>query len=341
MNILHQFICAMPKVELHVHLESCFTPEMAVELSKRNRVKSGYKDVNELRAALNFHDLETFLAVYERNVNLLREEQDFFDITYSYLHEISKDNVLYAEMMFDPQAHTRRGIPFACVIDGIRKAQEVGRRQLGVESKLIMNLWRHLSADEGMQTLEAALPYKKWITGLGLDMYECGNPPLKFKEVYRLAKQEEFRLTAHCDVDQENSVTHIWQCLDDLQVDRIDHGNNCLDDPVLLEEVRQRGICLTVCPTPLPVDDGSAPIPRRTAAVTRMLDEGLCVTVNSDDPAYFCNWYMNEIMNGVQEAENLNKDELVQLMHNAFSSAWISEERRDSYLTRLLEHLSA
>ena len=248
MTEMKHFIEAMPKAELHVHVEGTLEPELKFELARRNGIDLPYQSVEEMRAAYDFDDLPSFLRVYYEGMSVLRTEQDFYDLTTAYLEKTHSQNVLYAEMFFDPQAHTTRGIAFETVIQGIRRAQEDAKERLGIRTQLIMCFLRDMCAESAMATLEESLPHKDWIVGVGLDSDERGNPPVKFKDVFAKAREKGCRLTMHCDVDQESSTRHIWQTLDDIGVDRIDHGVNSLEDDALCEEIVRRGLALTVCP---------------------------------------------------------------------------------------------
>jgi adenosine deaminase len=320
----------MPKAELHLHVEGTLEPELKFELAARNGVELPYASVGEMRAAYDFDDLASFLAVYYEGMNVLRDERDFYDLATAYFRKAHSQNVVYAEVFFDPQAHTARGIPFATVIDGLRRAQQDAEASLGLRSQLIMCFLRDLSAGSAMETLEQALPYGDWIVGVGLDSDERGNPPVKFREVFARAREEGFRLTMHCDVDQESSVAHIWQCLDTIGVDRVDHGVNALEDPALVAELNRRGLGLTCCPISNSYVAGGL----KAAELKRLLDERVRVTVNSDDPAYFPG-YINENLIAVERAAGLDRDELVRLAYNAFTISWLPQEERKEYLEAL------
>ena len=324
MTEMKSFIEGMPKGELHVHVEGTLEPELKFELAQRNGIELPYELVEEMRAAYDFDDLPSFLRVYYEGMSVLRTEQDFFDLTTAYLTKVHSQNVLYAEMFFDPQAHTTRGVDFDTVIRGIRRAQDDAKDRLGIRTQLIMCFLRDVSAESAMATLEESLPYRGWIVGVGLDSDEKGNPPVKFKEVFARARAEGYRLTMHCDVDQENSTRHIWQTLDDIGVDRIDHGVNSLEDEALCEEIVRRGLALTVCPISNSYVAGSL----KAMEVRRMLERGMRATVNSDDPAYFPG-YMNENLVATQEAADLTRDQIVRLSVNAFEASWLrAEEKR-------------
>ncbi len=234
---LTDFIAGMPKAELHLHLEGTLEPELKFELAARNGIDLPYRSVEEMRAAYGFDDLPSFLAVYYEGMSVLRSEQDFYDLATAYFRKAASQNVVYAECFFDPQAHTTRGIPFGTAIEGFHRAQEDAAAELGLKSRLIMCFLRDLTADSALATLEESLPYREWIVGVGLDSDEKGNPPVKFRDVFARARDEGYRLTMHCDVDQEDSVGHIWQCLDEIGVERIDHGVNSLEDPALVREI--------------------------------------------------------------------------------------------------------
>jgi adenosine deaminase len=325
-----EFIERLPKAELHLHIEGTLEPELKYALAERNGVDLGEHSIAEMKAAYDFDDLPSFLAVYYEGMSVLLTEDDFYDLTLAYLARASSQNVLYAEIFFDPQAHTTRGITFDTVIRGIRRAQETGSAELGIDTQLIMCFLRDMSAESAAETLAASLPYKDWIAGVGLDSDEKGNPPVKFAEVFAHARNHGYRLTMHCDVDQENSVAHIWQCLDDIGVERIDHGVNSLEDEALVAEIRRRGLALTVCPISNSyVTDGT-----KAAEIKAMLDAGLRVTINSDDPAYFPG-YMTENFLVAQREADLSPDDLVQISRNAFEAAWLPEDRRAAYLQRL------
>jgi adenosine deaminase len=331
---MDEFIDIMPKAELHVHLEGTLEPDLSFALAQKNGVALPYDSPEALLRAYDFHDLPSFLAIYYRAMNVLQDETDFFELTWRYLLKAKEQNIVYAEMFFDPQAHTSRGIAFDTVIRGIRRAQEKAAADLGVETQLILCFLRDLSAESAMQTLLQALPYKHWLVGVGLDSDEKDNPPLKFAAVFARARSEGLKLTMHCDVNQQNTLVHIGQVLNDIHVDRIDHGVNSLEDPALCEVIRERGLGLTVCPVSnrFCVQDLTA------THLRRMLQLGMRATVNSDDPAYF-RAYMNENLRALHEEGALRKDEIVQLVRNGFTVAWLDEARRDAYLERLQKHV--
>ncbi|WP_273454920.1 adenosine deaminase [Nevskia ramosa] len=333
---LQAFIEQLPKAELHVHLEGTLEPELSFALAARNGVALGHDTPEALIAAYNFHDLPSFLTIYYKAMEVLLTEQDFFDMTWAYLSKTRSQNVLYCEMFFDPQAHTSRGVAFDTVIQGIHRAQVQAASELGVESQLVMCFLRELPAESAMQTLLALLPYKDWIVGVGLDSDEKNNPPIKFAEVFARARAEGYRLTMHCDVNQQNTLVHIRQCLDDIVVDRIDHGVNSLEDPEICAEIARRGIGLTVCPV-----SNRFVVQNLTGdEIRRMLALGMKATINSDDPAYF-RGYMNENLIALHEDAGFEADEITRLVRNSFEVAWLSEARRSHYLGLLDQSLAA
>ena len=330
MTDMRRFIERMPKAELHVHVEGTLEPELKFDLARRNGIELPYQSVEAMRAGYDFDDLPSFLKVYYEGMSVLETEQDFYDLTTAYLTKAHSQNVLYAEIFFDPQAHTSRGIAYDTGIRGIRRAQVDAQDKLDIRTQLIMCFLRDMSAESAMATLEQSLPYKDWIVGVGLDSDEEGNPPIKFKAVFVRARAEGYRLTMHCDVDQENSTRHIWQTLDDIGVDRIDHGVNALEDEALCDEIMRRGLALTVCPISNDSISGSL----KALEVRRMLELGMRATVNSDDPAYFAG-YMNENLVATQEAADLSRDQIVRLAVNAFEASWLPAGEKRALLSRL------
>jgi adenosine deaminase len=321
------FIAGLPKCELHVHIEGTLEPEMKFALAERNGITLPYRDVAELRAAYTFTDLTSFLTIYYEGMKVLVAERDFYDLMYAYLTKARAQNVLYAEIFFDPQAHTGRGVAFDTLIRGFRRAQLDAERVLGIRSQLIMCFLRDMSAEFAMATLLDSLPYKQWIVGVGLDSDERANPPEKFAAVFARAQAEGYLLTMHCDVNQDDSVAHIWTCLDTIGVARIDHGVNSLEDPLLCDAIVERGIALTVCP----ISNAFVTDNSQYVAIKTMLERGMRVTLNSDDPAYF-DGYMSENFALVQRELALDEDTLKQFSRNAFAAAWLPMTTRDTYL---------
>jgi adenosine deaminase len=315
---IEAFIHDLPKCELHVHIEGTLEPELKFALAARNGIALPFEDVAQMRASYAFHDLPSFLTLYYSGMEVLLTEPDFYDLTMAYLTKAQSQNVLYAEIFFDPQAHTSRGVSFDTVIGGIRRSQ------------LILCFLRDWSAEFAMATLLESLPYKEWIVGVGLDSDEKGNPPSKFAKVFKRAREEGYLLTMHCDVNQEDSVAHIWECIDLIGVSRIDHGCNALEDPALCAVLSKRQLGLTVCPISNAfVTDGP-----QTDVIGRMMELGLRVTVNSDDPAYFAG-YIEENFALVQRDLGLGPEGLATLSRNAFEAAWLPRAVKDGYLARV------
>ena len=329
------FIEGLPKAELHVHLEGTLEPEHIFALAQRNSIELSYETPEDVVAAYNFHDLPSFLTIYYAAMNVLREEQDFYELAYQYFEKAAAENVIYVEPFFDPQAHTSRGVAFDTVIRGIHRAQEDAREKLGVHSNLIMCFLRDLSAESAMEHLEMSLPYRDWIIGVGLDSDEKDNPPSKFADVFLRARKAGYRLTMHCDVNQKDIHAHIRECLDLVKVDRIDHGVNALEDESLVRDIVSRGIGLTVCP----VSNRFVVQSLTSSEIRTMLERGIKATINSDDPAYF-RAYMNDNFIELAEEGNFSREELVQLARNAFDIAWLPDAEKQGYLQRLDQYVA-
>ena len=327
---MDSFISGIPKAELHLHIEGTLEPEMMVALGKRNGAALPYPDAESARRAYAFKDLQSFLDIYYQAASVLLYEQDFYDLTIAYLKKAAAQNVRHAEIFFDPQTHTSRGIAFDTVIKGIDSALRDGEQQFGITTRLIMCILRHLSEKEGLTTLEKALEYKKIITGIGLDSSELGNPPDKFRELYNRAHKEGFLTVAHAG--EEGNADYIWQALNTLHVARIDHGVRSTEDDMLVEKLVRSQIPLTVCPLSN-IKLGVFPS-MKEHNLKQMLDKGLCVTVNSDDPAYF-GGYVNENYLAVQKALNLDRADIVQLAENSFNASFINAEQKKQYLAEI------
>ncbi len=327
---MREFIAGLPKCELHLHIEGTLEPELKFELAARNGVGLAYASVDEMRAAYDFDDLSSFLACYYEGMSVLLVEQDFSDLAMAYLRRAASQNVRYAEIFFDPQAHTSRGVPFEVVIGGLRRALAEAGSALGIRAQLIMCFLRDMPAESAMATLEGSLAYRDQIVGVGLDSDERGNPPRKFAAVFERARAAGYRLTMHCDVDQQDATEHIRQCIEDIGVERIDHGVNALEDPALVEAIRERGLGLTVCP----ISNSYVTDSMQADAIRQMLDLGLRVTINSDDPAYFPG-YVQENLVAIAEALELTRAEIVTLQRNAFEVAWLPPDARAAYLAEL------
>lgn len=331
----------MPKAELHVHLEGTLSPAQRLELAQRNELLDfPYQTVAQIEAAQSYSGasasevLQQFLAFYFQSLTVLQTEQDFYDATYAFLQTCQQENTVYVELSFDPQAHTTRGLAFETVIEGIDAGRQAAQQQLDVECHLIMCINRDRSLESAEQMLVQARPYRDRIIGLGLDSAEEGNPPIKFETSYRQAQDQGYRLTAHCDVDQRNSVQHIWQCIDTLRVERIDHGINAIEDEHLVDVLKQRNITLTACPTWRSIDRQ----PRRLDRIRHMLELGLQVTLNSDDPGLFPSRTLNTMLPAVADAGAFQAADMVDFMANAFRGAWLTTEQRSNYLNRLRDY---
>jgi adenosine deaminase len=328
--MLERFVERIPKAELHIHIEGSLEPELMFELARRNRVKVSYKSVEDVRRAYEFKDLESFLQVYYQGMRVLITERDFYDLTWAYLSKAHSQNVRHSEMFFDPQAHTGRGIAFETVIDGIHRAMLDAEQRLGISSKLIMCFLRDLSEESAMATLEQALPFEDWIIAVGLDSAEVGHPPEKFTRVFDRARAEGFLTVAHAG--EEGPPEYIWQALDRLKVSRIDHGDRCLEDPNLTARLAADRIPLTVCPlsnVKLRVFESIEKHPLK-----KLLDSGLCATVNSDDPAYF-GGYVTENFLAAKKALGLDRDDISRLARNSFQAAFLGPDQKQIFLDEL------
>ncbi len=314
-----------PKVELHLHIEGSLEPELMFALAQRNGIALPFDSVDAVREAYDFGNLQDFLDIYYQGMSVLRDERDFFDLTWAYLERAAAQHVVHTEIFFDPQGHTERGVAFETVLDGIHGALERGRRELGIDSRLIMCFLRHLSEEAAFATLEQALPHRDRIIAVGLDSSELGHPPSKFQRVFARARQAGFRLVAHAG--EEGPPEYVREALDLLGVDRIDHGNRSLEDDTLVERLVREGTALTVCPLSnlklCVVDD------LRRHPLRRMLELGLKATVNSDDPSYF-GGYVNENFRAVVEALDLSREQVLTLLGNAIDGSFLdpADKRR-------------
>ena len=331
---MESFIAGLPKVELHLHIEGTLEPELTFALAERNGIKLPYADVESLRAAYNFSNLQSFLDLYYQGAGVLQTEQDFYDLTWAYLMRCRQDRVMHTEIFFDPQTHLERGIDFATVIGGIHSALVAARKTLGISSCLIMCFLRHLSEESALETLEQALPFKAWIDGVGLDSSEVGNPPQKFARVFAKARELGFRAVAHAG--EEGPASYIWDALDVLKTERIDHGVRCVDDPLLVARLVAERIPLTVCPLSnlkLRVFDSMA-----DHNILDLLDKGVCVTVNSDDPAYF-GGYMNDNYQALADFLMASKEQIRRLALNSVEACWLPEKEKEVLRSRILAYV--
>jgi len=324
---LHDLLRRMPKAELHIHIEGSLEPELIFALAERNNVKLDYGSVEELRRAYAFADLQSFLDIYYAGASVLLHEQDFYDMTWAYLQRAHEDNVRHAEIFFDPQTHTARGVAFSSVINGIHRALQQAHAQWGMSGALIMCFLRHLSEEEAFATLEQALPWRDKFIGVGLDSSERGHPPEKFARVFARCRELGLHLVAHAG--EEGPPEYIRTALDLLHVERIDHGVRCLEDEALTQRLAQERIALTVCPLSnikLRVFDRIGDHNLR-----RLLDAGLAVTINSDDPAYF-GGYINDNFIETFDALALQRDHARQLAYNSFSASFLEAPVKQRYL---------
>jgi len=333
---IESFSRGLPKAELHLHIEGTLEPEMVFELARKHSISLPYPSVEALRRAYDFHNLQSFLDLYYQGANVLREKDDFRALTWAYLEKARAQGVVHVEIFFDPQTHTDRGIAFETVLNGISNALDVARRELGLSSRLIMCFLRHLSAEAAMHTLEAALPYKDRIYAVGLDSSELGHPPSKFSKVFERARQEGFLTVAHAG--EEGPPAYIFEALDDLRVSRIDHGVRCEQDAQLCKRLAAEQVPLTVCP----LSNVKLAVFRRMEDhnLKRLLDAGLCVTVNSDDPAYFGGYILENYM-ATQRSLGLTRADLTRLARNSITASFLPQEAKRQWLSRIERYVEA
>jgi adenosine deaminase len=336
MNDSNTLITQLPKCELHIHVEGSLEPELMLALARRNGIRLPYASVEAVRQAYRFRNLQDFLDIYYQGMSVLITEQDFYDLAWAYFARAHADNVRHVEMFFDPQGHTSRGIAFATVIEGLGRAIADARRKFGLEASLIMCFLRHLDEADAERTLDAALPFKDRIVGVGLDSSEKGNPPGKFKHVFSRAREAGFFLTAHAG--EEGPPSYVWEALDELGVARIDHGVRAIEDEPLVDRLARERIPLTVCPLSnvrLRVVADLAQHPLR-----RMLDKGLMVTINSDDPAYF-GGYVQENYRASAQALGLGRDEVAAIARNAIAASLMPQSEKAKLLAEVDRALAA
>ena len=333
---LSEFVAGLPKAELHLHIEGSFEPELMFEIARRNKKQIRFNSVEEVREAYNFSNLQDFLDIYYEGMNVLTTEQDYYDLTWAYLSKVYLENVIHAEIMFDPQGHTDRGIPFDSVIGGIDRALKDAQSKLGMTTVLIMSFLRHLDEESAFRTLEDGLRHKDKITAIGLDSSEVGNPPSKFERVYRKAKEAGFKLVAHAG--EEGPAEYVWEALNLLNIDRLDHGNRCLEDAKLVDELASRKMGLTVCPLSnlkLCVVDDLKDHPLKT-----MLSKGLKPSINSDDPAYF-GGHMNANYLAIAEALKMTKEELAEVAKMCFETSFLPDDQKAECIKVVDDYLKA
>ncbi len=325
-----QLAAAIPKAELHIHIEGSLEPELIFALAQRNGLSLPCASVEALREAYAFANLQSFLDIYYAGASVLLHEADFHDMAWAYFLHAKADNVVHAELFFDPQTHTARGVPMATVIQGLSSACDRAQAELGISASLILCFLRHLSEEEALATLEAALPYREHFIGVGLDSSEVGHPPAKFSRVFARCRELGLRIVAHAG--EEGPPAYIWEALNDLKTERIDHGVRSLEDPVLVAELARRRTPLTVCPLSnlklCVVND------LKDHPMKRLLDAGLCATVNSDDPAYF-GGYMNANFVQTVQALDLSREDVITLARNSFEASFVSDARRAELMALL------
>lgn len=334
MTVSKEFIYGIPKAELHLHLEGTLEPDLKLELSKKNNISIGQSTIEEVKRSYQFNDLTSFLSVYYPAMNVLQTRDDFYKLAMAYLKKAREHNVLYAELFFDPQAHTVRGVSFEEIIEGYYKATQ-DAKELGIQSKLIMCFLRDMSEESALEHYQMMLPYKDKVLGIGLDSDERNNPPLKFEHVFSLAKKDGFHITMHCDIDQIDSIEHIRDALHVIGVDRIDHGTNIVEDETLVEYIIDNKIGLTCCP----VSNGFVTSDMKGKEIKDLLKKGAKVTVNSDDPAYFQS-YISDDMFALATAYELTMDDVITLAKNSFDIAWLSEKEKQEYIDQVDEFVS-
>ena len=325
-----ELIRALPKAELHVHIEGTFEPELMFAIAQRNQIQIPYQSVEEVKQAYNFHNLQSFLDIYYAGANVLVYEQDFYDLAWAYFEKCAEDRVVHTEMFFDPQTHTERGVAFATVLAGLKRACVDAKQKFGITSQLIMCFLRHLSEEKAFETLEQALPFKDDIIAIGLDSSEVGHPPAKFERVFAKAREAGFLIVAHAG--EEGPPAYIWEALDLLKVNRIDHGVRSEEDEQLMVRLIAEKMPLTVCPLSnlklCVVNDMGE------HNIRRLLQKGVHVTVNSDDPSYF-GGYMNDNFMAIQQALDLSNDELKQLAINSFEASFISDDEKQKWIAEV------
>ena len=330
-----EFTRGLPKAELHLHIEGTLEPNLKLKLAKRNHVDIGQTTIADVQKTYNYHDLASFLAVYYPAMNVLQTEEDFYDLAWDYLTKAAANNVRHVELFFDPQAHTSRGIPFEVVLNGLYQAT-VDARALNVDAHLIMCFLRDFSKESARKTLQEGLKYQDKIIGIGLDSDEHNNPPLKFARQFEDAATAGLHITTHCDIDQKDSIEHIRQALEIMEVERLDHGTNIVEDPDLVELAAKRKIGLTSCP----LSNSFVSPEMKGQEVIELLNAGVKVSINSDDPAYF-KGYISDNYYALAQKYHLTKDQIVQLAKNSFETSWISQRQKQLYLDEIDHFVTA
>lgn len=330
---MKDLITKLPKAELHLHIEGSLEPELMFSLAQKNNIALPYQNIEAVKNAYNFTSLQSFLDIYYAGANVLITESDFFDLTWAYLLRCKEQNICHTEIFFDPQTHTSRGIAFKTVIDGITKALQKGEKELGISSFLIMCFLRHLSEEDAFETLKASLPFKDKIIGVGLDSSEVGHPPSKFQNVFEAAKKEGYKIVAHAG--EEGDSSYIWEAITLLDVDRIDHGFRCDEDESLVKLLIEKQIPLTVCP----LSNVKLKAVKRMQEhnILKLLRQGVLVTVNSDDPAYF-GGYINENYEAICDALTLSHEELKALAANSFKASFLSDVKKQHFIEMISQY---
>jgi len=329
-DTISKFIKKSPKTELHLHIEGSLEPELMFKLSKRNKVEIPFNNIEDIKSAYNFRNLDSFLKIYYEGSNVLIAEEDFFDLTWEYILKCKEDNIVHTEIFFDPQSHLPRGVSFETIINGIDRALTKAEKDFGISSKIIMCFLRHLDEHSCFEVLKQACDYKDKIIGIGLDSSEKGNPPSKFKRLFEEAIKEGFLTVAHAG--EEGPSEYIWDSLNLLKIKRVDHGVQCLNDDKLVEKLVKEQIPLTVCPLSnikLCVFDKL-----ENHNLKKMLDKGLRVMVNSDDPAYF-GGYLNKNLIETSKSLNLQIEDVKTLIENSFKSSFLDQEKKDEWLRKI------
>lgn len=334
-DVTLEFVTGLPKAEMHLHLEGTLEPDLKLALAQKNGIDIGQTTVEEVRDSYQFDSLASFLAVYYPAMNVLQDEDDFYALAQAYFRRAAANGVRRAEVFFDPQAHTTRGVPLEAVIKGYSRAARDAATDFGVDADLILCFLRDLSAESALETLRAALEYQDLFIGVGLDSDERNNPPEKFAEVFTLARDAGLHVTMHCDIDQEGSIDNIATALIELGTERLDHGTNIVENPELVELVRERGIGLTSCP----MSNGFVTNDMKATEIVDLLHRGVKITINSDDPAYFGGYVADNYL-ALAQAADLSREDLAQLARNSFDAAWISDEARAAYLAEIEEYLA-
>lgn len=329
MKVSKDFIYGIPKAELHMHLEGSLEPELKLRLANKNNIDLGMTTVEEIKETYQFNDLPSFLGIYYPGMNVLKDREDFYDLAMEYFKTVQKHNVKYVELFFDPQAHTTRGVAFEELFEGYYKATQ-DAKELGITANLIMCFLREMDESSAIEHYEMAKPYQDRITGIGLDSDERDNPPLKFERVFKMAKDDGYNITMHCDIDQKDSIKNIEDALYTIGVSRIEHGTNIVEDEALVQYAIDNKIGFTCCP----VSNSFVTDDMKGKEIKELLHKGVKVTINSDDPAYFQS-YISDDMITLAEHADLTKEDIIQLAKNSFKIAWISEEDKQVYLDEI------